>query len=164
MSACRTLTGPYDIAVAGMEVRGIVTNTPAVDAFRGAGRPEANYLLERLMDHIADVMGMDRVGVRLVNLIKPEQIPYKMVEGGTVDSGDMPGLLAEAMKKADWVGFDARRKVSEEQGKWRGIGLSMYLEQCGGGGGASAGGVRTVVSNERDLVQVNRQATCVGAV
>ena len=56
------LTGPYDIAVAGMEVRGIVTNTPAVDAFRGAGRPEANYLLERLMDHIAHVMGMDELG------------------------------------------------------------------------------------------------------
>ena len=74
LSACRTLTGPYDIAVAGMEVRGIVTNTPAVDAFRGAGRPEANYLLERLMDHIADVMGMDRVGVRQVNLITPEQL------------------------------------------------------------------------------------------
>ena len=162
LSACRTLTGPYDIAVAGMEVRGIVTNTPAVDAFRGAGRPEANYLLERLMDHIADVMGMDRVGVRQVNLIKPEQIPYKMVEGGTVDSGDMPGLLAEAMEKADWLGFDARRKVSAEQGKWRGIGLSMYLEQCGGGGGASVDiefhkdGTATVYAAQQDNGQAHR--------
>ena len=74
------------------------------------GRPEANYLLERLIDHIADVMDMDRVRVRQMNLIKPEQIPYKMVEGGTVDSGDMPGLLAEAMEKADWLGFEERRR------------------------------------------------------
>ena len=118
LSACRTLTGPYDIAVAGMEVRGIVTNTPAVDAFRGAGRPEANYLLERLMDHIADEMNMEKVDVRLVNLIKPEQIPYKMVEGGTVDSGDMPALLAEAMEKADWQDLvrGARLAKSAENG------------------------------------------------
>ena len=162
LSACRTLTGPYDIAVAGMEVHGIVTNTPAVDAFRGAGRPEANYLLERLMDHIADEMNMDRVLVRQVNLIKPEQIPYKMVEGGTVDSGDMPGLLAEAIEKADWPGFDARCEASAEQGKWRGIGLSMYLEQCGGGGGASVDiefhkdGTATVYAAQQDNGQAHR--------
>ncbi len=162
LSACRTLTGPYDIAVAGMEVRGIVTNTPAVDAFRGAGRPEANYLLERLMDHIADAMNKDRISVRQVNLVKPEQIPYKMVEGGTVDSGDMPALLAEAMEKADWQGFDARRKTSAEQGKWRGIGLSMYLEQCGGGGNAGVDvefnkdGTATVYAAQQDNGQAHR--------
>ena len=162
LSACRTLTGPYDIAVAGMEVRGIVTNTPAVDAFRGAGRPEANYLLERLMDHIADEMNMEKVDVRLVNLIKPEQIPYKMVEGGTVDSGDMPALLAEAMEKADWQGFSSRRKTSEERGKWRGIGLSMYLEQCGGGGNAGVDiefhkdGTVTVYAAQQDNGQAHR--------
>ncbi len=83
---------------------GIVTNTPAVDAFRGAGRPEANYLLERLMDHIAVELDLDRIAVRQANLIQPEQIPYAMIEGGTVDSGDMPGLLADAMEKADWQG------------------------------------------------------------
>ena len=118
LSACRTLTGPYDIAVAGMEVRGIVTNTPAVDAFRGAGRPEANYLLERLMDHVADAMDIDRVAIRQINLIKPEQIPYKMVEGGTVDSGDMPGLLEEAIEKADWQGlkYGARPALNKVNG------------------------------------------------
>ena len=162
LSACRTLTGPYDIAIAGMEVRGIVTNTPAVDAFRGAGRPETNYLLERLMDHIADEMNMDRAVVRQVNLIKPEQIPYKMVEGGTVDSGDMPGLLKEAMEKADWHGFDARRKASAKHGKWRGIGLSMYLEQCGGGGNAGVDvefhkdGTATVYAAQQDNGQAHR--------
>jgi len=136
LSACRTLTGPYDIQIAGMEVLGIVTNTPAVDAFRGAGRPEANYLLERLMDHIAAETGLDRVAVRQANLIRAEQIPYAMIEGGTVDSGDMPGLLAEAMDKADWQGFADRKKASEAAGNYRGIGLAMYLEQCGGGGDA----------------------------
>ena len=85
-----------------------------------------------------------------------------MVEGGTVDSGDMPGLLAEAMEKADWLGFDARRKVSVEQGKWRGIGLSMYLEQCGGGGGASVDiefhkdGTATVYAAQQDNGQAHR--------
>ena len=134
-SACRTLTGPYDIQHAGMQVRGIVTNTPAVDAFRGAGRPEANYLLERLMDHIAYQTGIDRIDIRRRNLIRADQIPYPMVEGGTVDSGDMPGLLAEALKKADYDGFDARKAESEARGCYRGLGLSMYLEQCGGGNG-----------------------------
>ncbi|HAD73050.1 MAG TPA: carbon monoxide dehydrogenase, partial [Alphaproteobacteria bacterium] len=93
----------------GMRVRGIVTNTPAVDAFRGAGRPEANYLLERLMDHIAAELSIDRFELRRRNLIKPEQIPYKMVEGGAVDSGDMPGLLDEVIEKADVAGFAGRR-------------------------------------------------------
>ena len=136
LSACRTLTGPYDIQIAGMQVLGIVTNTPAVDAFRGAGRPEANYLLERLMDHIAVELDIDRVAVRQANLIQPEQIPYAMIEGGTVDSGDMPGLLADAMEKADWQGFEARRSTARVNGKYLGIGLAMYLEQCGGGGGS----------------------------
>ena len=135
LSATRTLTGPYDIQTVGMRVRGIVTNTPAVDAFRGAGRPEANYLLERLMDHIAAELSIDRFELRRRNLIKPEQIPYMMVEGGAVDSGDMPGLLDEIIEKADVAGFAARRAESEAQGKYRGLGLAMYLEQCGQGGG-----------------------------
>ena len=162
LSACRTLTGPYDIQVAGMEVRGIVTNTPAVDAFRGAGRPEANYLLERLLDHIAEAVDMDRVAIRQVNLIKPDQIPYQMVEGGTVDSGDMPGLLADALHKADWSGFEGRRKASAKNGKLRGIGLAMYLEQCGGGGDAGVDvefnkdGTVTIYAAQQDNGQAHR--------
>ncbi|MGB0939882.1 MAG: xanthine dehydrogenase family protein molybdopterin-binding subunit [Candidatus Puniceispirillaceae bacterium] len=162
LSGCRTLTGPYDIQIAGMQVLGIVTNTPAVDAFRGAGRPEANYLLERLMDHIAVQMKLDRIAVRQANLIQPEQIPYAMVEGGTVDSGDMPGLLADAMEKADWQGFEARRKQARANGKYLGIGLAMYLEQCGGGGDAGvdvefqADGTAVIYASQQDNGQAHR--------
>ena len=136
-SACRTLTGPYDIQYAGMRVKGVVTNTPAVDAFRGAGRPEANYLMERLVDHIADKIGISKVAVRQANLIPADMIPYAMVEGGTIDSGDMHGLLDDALHKADWDGFAQRRQESEAKGFYRGIGLAMYLEQCGGGSGGN---------------------------
>ena len=162
LSACRTLTGPYDIQIAGMQVLGIVTNTPAVDAFRGAGRPEANYLLERLMDHIAAELKLDRVAVRKANLIQPEQIPYPMIEGGTVDSGDMPGLLADAMEKADWQGFEARRNLARANGKYLGIGLAMYLEQCGGGGGSGvdiefqADGTAVIYAAQQDNGQAHR--------
>ena len=161
-SACRTLTGPYDIQYAGMRVKGVVTNTPAVDAFRGAGRPEANYLMERLVDHIADAVGVSRVDVRRTNLIKAESIPYQMVEGGAVDSGDMPALLDDALEKADWQGFEARRQQSEAAGCYRGIGLSMYLEQCGGGGGGNVelefqpDGHVTIFAAQQDNGQAHR--------
>jgi len=162
LSACRTLTGPYDIQHAGMRVRGIVTNTPAIDAFRGAGRPEANYLMERLIDHIANQLGLDRIAVRKRNLISKEAIPYKMVEGGTVDSGDMPGLLDDALAKSDWHGFAGRRAESEARGKYRGIGLAMYLEQCGGGGDAGieleflADGHVNIYASQQDNGQAHR--------
>ena len=133
LSGSRTPTGVYDIQNAGLVVKGVMTNTPAVDAYRGAGRPEANYLMERLMDHIAHELGLDRFDVRRRNLIKAEQIPYAMVLGGAIDSGDMPGLMEDALEKADWKGFEKRKKEAESRGKKLGFGLSMYLEQCGGG-------------------------------
>jgi len=133
LSGSRTPTGVYDIQSAGLIVKGVMTNTPAVDAYRGAGRPEANYVMERLMDHIAHELGLDRFEIRRRNMIKAEQIPYEMVLGGTIDSGDMPGLMAFALEKADWKGFEKRRKEAASRGKKLGFGLSMYLEQCGGG-------------------------------
>ena len=133
MSGCRTLTTVYDIPATSLRVIGVVTNTPAVDAYRGAGRPEANYLMERLMDHIAIFTGKSRVAIRKTNMITAAQIPYTMPVGGSIDSGDMPALLDVATKKADLAGFTARRKDSEARGQLRGIGYGMYLEQCGGG-------------------------------
>ena len=112
---------------------GVMTNTPAVDAYRGAGRPEANYLMERLMDHIAVETGHSRLDVRRVNMIKASQIPYEMVSGGTIDSGEIPELFEAAIKQADVAGFASRREQSAKQNMLRGIGFGMYLEQCGGG-------------------------------
>ena len=114
------------------------------------------------MDHIAAELALDRVAVRNENLIKAEQIPYAMVEGGVVDSGDMPGLLADAMEKADWQGFEARRRAARAKGKYRGIGLAMYLEQCGGGGGAGvdiefeADGTAVIYAAQQDNGQAHR--------
>ena len=117
LSACRTMTGCYDIQAAGMSVKGVMTNTPAVDAYRGAGRPEANYVIERLMDHIAAELGLDRIVVRKTNMIKPEQIPYTLAAVGTIDSGDMPGLLEHALEKADWAGFAKRKEEAATRGR-----------------------------------------------
>jgi carbon-monoxide dehydrogenase large subunit len=133
MSGCRTLTTVYDIPATSLRVIGVVTNTPAVDAYRGAGRPEANYLMERLMDHIAIFTGKSRLAIRKTNMITAAQIPYTMPVGGSIDSGDVPALLDVATKKADLAGFAARRQDSESRGQLRGIGYGMYLEQCGGG-------------------------------
>ncbi len=133
MSGCRTLTTIYDIPATSLRVIGVVTNTPAVDAYRGAGRPEANYLMERLMDHIASITGKSRVDIRKLNMIKASQIPYEMPVGGTIDSGDMPALLDMAVDRADVAGFAARKQQALANGRLRGIGYGMYLEQCGGG-------------------------------
>ncbi len=132
-STCRTLTTLYDITKVSLEVTGVVTNTPAIDAYRGAGRPEANYMMERLMDKIAFDLELDRVEVRKANLIQAEQIPYKTVCSGTIDSGDMPALFDAALRNADVKGFDDRYKISLENGFLRGLGISLYLESCGNG-------------------------------
>ena len=133
LSGSRTLTTNYVIPVASLRVLGVMTNTPAVDAYRGAGRPEANYVMERLMDHVADHLGLDRVEVRRRNLITKEQMPYEMVVGGRIDGGEMPELMEEALQRADYYSFEERRKAAAKSGRLRGIGVGMYLEQCGGG-------------------------------
>ncbi len=80
-AAARSITGVYDLPVASFRALGVITNTPATDAYRGAGRPEANYAIERMIDIVAAELGLDRLAVRKENLIQPEQIPYKMAQG-----------------------------------------------------------------------------------
>ena len=138
LSGSRTLTTVYAIPTASLRVLGVMTNTPAVDAYRGAGRPEANYLMERLMDMMADKLGIDRIEIRRRNMITAEQMPFKMVCGGTIDGGEIPELMDEALSRADQKGFAERRAESAARGMLRGFGVGMYLEQCGGG---SDGGV-----------------------
>jgi carbon-monoxide dehydrogenase large subunit len=128
------LVGLYQTPAVYVNVKGVLTNTVPTDAYRGAGRPEAAYLLERFVDHIARETGVAPDEIRARNFVKPSQIPWKTALGDTYDSGDFQGVMRKGMEKADWKGFPARRAASEARGKWRGIGLATYVEKCGGGG------------------------------
>ncbi|MCI0516550.1 MAG: xanthine dehydrogenase family protein molybdopterin-binding subunit [Woeseiaceae bacterium] len=127
--ACMT-TGVYAIPAVWVDVNMIVTNTVPIDAYRGAGRPEAAYLIERLVDKAARQLGIDRVELRRRNFIRPEQFPYKTPTGRSYDSGQYERLMDGALSRADWKGFEQRRKTSDESGKLRGIGLAYYVEIC----------------------------------
>ena len=124
----RVLTGVYDLQTAFFGVRGVFTNTTPVDAYRGAGRPEVQYQLERMMDKAAREMGVDPVELRRINFIKPDQFPYTTVVGETYDVGDFDRVMDRALKEADYDGFAQRRAESEANGKLRGLGLCYYIE------------------------------------
>jgi carbon-monoxide dehydrogenase large subunit len=104
------------------------TNTSPVGPYRGAGRPEANYYMERLIDVAAEQMGIDRLELRRRNHVKREEIPYKAASGQVYDSGDFGGLLEKAVRGADVAGFAERKKQSKARGKLRGLGIGQYLE------------------------------------
>jgi carbon-monoxide dehydrogenase large subunit len=113
--------------------RQVMTNTAPTNAYRGAGRPEANFIIERLIDEAAAKLRIDPTEMRRRNLIRPAQMPYRNVTGISIDSGDFPALLKEALSRADWTGFEERRRESRKQGKHRGIGCGMFVEPSGGG-------------------------------
>ncbi|HVY17326.1 MAG TPA: xanthine dehydrogenase family protein molybdopterin-binding subunit [Rhodopila sp.] len=125
------LAGVYKTPVIYCNVKAVFTNTVPVDAYRGAGRPEATYLLERLVDVIAHDTGIDRVEVRRKNFIPADAFPYQTPVALQYDSGDYQTTLAVALKNAGWDGFEARRAEAKARGKLRGIGISTYLEACG---------------------------------
>ena len=127
------LNGLYTTPAIYVNVRGVLTNTVPTDAYRGAGRPEAAYLMERFVDHIARETGLTPDEIRARNFIKPGQLPYKTALGDTYDSGDFETVMRKGMDKADWKGFPARRAQSLARGKWRGIGMATYVEKCSGG-------------------------------
>jgi carbon-monoxide dehydrogenase large subunit len=127
------LSGVYDIPSIYVNVKGVVTNTTPTDAYRGAGRPEAAYLIERVMDNCAAETGLTRDEIRRRNYIKPEQMPYSTALGNVYDTGEFQTVMEKCMKRADWAGFPARKAESEKRGKLRGIGLGYYIEKCGGG-------------------------------
>ncbi len=124
----RIFGGLYKIPAMYAEVKGYFTNSAPIDAYRGAGRPEAAYLMERLMDEAARVTGIDRVELRQRNLPTPDELPYKNWFGLSFDSGDYPHMLSEGLKRADVAGFAARRKQSEARGRKRGLGIAYYVE------------------------------------
>jgi carbon-monoxide dehydrogenase large subunit len=122
----------YDIQNFYLSVKPVFSNTTPTDTYRGAGRPEANFLMERLMDAAADACGLTRDEIRRRNLIPPEKLPYMTAMGNLIDSGDFVGSMEMAMQAADWQGFAKRRAESEARGKLRGLGLAYFIEGAGG--------------------------------
>jgi carbon-monoxide dehydrogenase large subunit len=125
------LAGTYKTPAIYAEVKGMFTNTVPVDAYRGAGRPEASYLLERLVDRAARVAGLDPIEIRRRNFIKPEDFPYATPVALEYDTGDYDTAVDMALEISAYSDFDARRKASAARGKLRGIGISTYIEACG---------------------------------
>ncbi len=125
-------TGVYDIPIAYNEVKAVFTHTVPVDAYRGAGRPEAAYMIERLVEVAARVSGIDATEIRRRNYIKAEAMPYTTSLGLLYDSGEFARNMDEARVAADWDGAAARRKSARERGKLRGIGMAYYIETCAG--------------------------------
>jgi len=128
----RCLSSVYRIPRIQCDVRCLYTNTVQTGPYRGAGRPEANYLIERLIDAAARVTGIDRVELRRRNLIEPKAMPYKTPVAVTYDSGEFPAIFEKALKLADYTGFPARRDRAASMGLRRGIGVSCFLEHAGG--------------------------------
>jgi len=125
------LAGVYKTPVIYCNVKAVFTNTVPVDAYRGAGRPEATFLLERLVDVIAHDTGIDKVELRRKNFIAADAFPYQTPVALQYDSGNYQATLDVALKAADWAGFPARQAEAKARGKLRGIGISTYVEACG---------------------------------
>ena len=134
----RMVTGVYRIPTASVRLQGVFTNTVPVTSYRGVGRIEAIYLLERLVEEAAIRLGRDRIALRRQNLIPAADLPYRSPTGAVYDSGDYAANLERALTEADWPGFAGRRAESADTGKCRGIGLGTYIEGAGGVGGEFA--------------------------
>ncbi len=125
-------TSVYDIPVIDFEFRAILTHTTTTGAYRGAGRPEAIYITERLMDAAARKLGIGQAELRRRNMIRPEQMPYRNAMGQTYDSGRFESIMNQALALSDWDGFDARLAASQARGRLRGRGIATFLEWTGG--------------------------------
>jgi carbon-monoxide dehydrogenase large subunit len=123
-------TGVYDIRALDVEVAGVYTNTAPVDAYRGAGRPEAAFLVEKLVDACARDMGLGQDEIRRRNFIRPDQFPYRTQTKRLYDVGEFDGHMTRAMERAGWKDFDKRLAASKKAGKIRGIGMATYIEAC----------------------------------
>ncbi len=124
----KVATSAYRVPAVDYRIKGVLTNTMATGAYRGAGRPEGNYLIERLIEKAARETGIDRVELRRRNLLTPGELPYKTHVGETYDSGEFARMLDGVLRASDWDGFADRKKKSA---KLRGIGLAVYLEWTG---------------------------------
>ncbi|MEZ5666468.1 MAG: xanthine dehydrogenase family protein molybdopterin-binding subunit [Alphaproteobacteria bacterium] len=129
----RVMGGVYRIPALHLRVRCVLTNTPPVDAYRGAGVPEAIYAVERAVDVAAQETGVDPLDLRRRNMLAPADFPWRLPTGYAIDSGDFRGALDRALEVADWAGFDGRRRESAARGLRRGRGLAVYIHGTGGG-------------------------------
>src|SRR5204863_374421 len=109
-------------------VRAVYTNTVWIDAYRGAGRPETSYIIERLVDAAARETGLGRDEIRSRNFVPPAAMPYQTPMAVSYDSGDFPATMAKALTRAGWAGFEQRRAEARSRGKLRGIGMAYYME------------------------------------
>jgi carbon-monoxide dehydrogenase large subunit len=125
-------TGVYDIPLVHYDIKAVMTHTAPVGAYRGAGRPEAVFVIERLMDAAARQTGIDPRAIRKVNYVKPGQMPYTNAVGQVYDSGAFEHMLERASKLSDWDGFAARKKAAQKKGLLYGRGLTSYIEWTGG--------------------------------
>ena len=123
-------TGVYDIQALDVSVTGLYTNTCPVDAYRGAGRPEAAFLLEKLVDACAHDLGLPVEEIRRRNFIRPEQFPYRTQTGRLYDTGEFEGHMNRAIERSEWKAFPERLEQSTAAGKIRGIGMATYIEAC----------------------------------
>ena len=164
MNTVKNIIGVYATPLIEVSSKCMFTNTTPVGAYRGAGRPEGNYYMERLVETAAREMGIDRVELRRRNHIRPEQMPYRAPSGMVYDSGDFPTVMDRALQSADWDGFPARQAASRARGKVRGRGIGHYLEVTADAGN-EMGGIRfepdgsvTIVTGTLDYGQGHASA------
>ncbi len=128
LNTVRNVVSLYRTPLLEVNTKCVFTNTTFVSPYRGAGRPEGNYYMERLIDYAAAETGFDRIELRRKNQIRKSDIPFKAASGATYDSGDFPAILKQALEVSDWKGFNKRKRESKKRGKVRGIGIGCYLE------------------------------------
>ncbi len=128
INAVKNMVSIYRTPLIEISAQCVFTNTSPVSAYRGAGRPEGNYFMERLIDTAAAEMGIDRLELRRRNQLKPKELPYAAASDQTYDSGDFPAVFKDALELADWKGFAKRKRESKKHGRLRGIAVGSYLE------------------------------------
>jgi aerobic carbon-monoxide dehydrogenase large subunit len=128
VNAVKNVVSVYRVPLVEVSTKGVLTNTTPTGAYRGAGRPEGNYYIERLIDAAALEMGLDPIALRRRNHVPPDAMPYKAASGMLYDSGEFTAVLDKALKAADWEGFPRRKAESERRSKLRGRGIGSYLE------------------------------------
>lgn len=131
-AALKVLPGVYDVKHLLYHVEGVFTNTTPVDAYRGAGRPESIYCMERLIEAAARDLGVDRAELRRKNFIQSAQMPFTTTAGETYDSGEFDRVMAVALENSEWNSFESRRKEAAQKGRFRGIGMCYYIESTMG--------------------------------